>query len=279
MQVTEHKIQLKSRSDCFYLIPLGDIHLGTKNCDEEKLEKIIQYIKVNKNVYWIGMGDYIEAINYIDKRFDPANLHPRFQNKLDNLVTAQMQYVADLFNPIKKRCIGLLEGNHEETIRKDFQMSPVDYLAGALNVKNLGYVCMIRLTVCRPSTQKIIVYATHGFGAGRYAGGKVNNLLSIGKDFDADIYLAGHTHEKVGIDRDRLVMTLRGEPRLYAKKQLYAITGSFFKTYQQDSKAYTEKKGYPPTPTGVVKIKIEPFRNERINNKDVDLPAHYHISE
>ena len=291
MKIIEFRTHAKSRSDVFFLIPLGDVHLGTKNCDEDKLQEIIDWIKPRKNIYWLGMGDYCEYINYTDKRFDPGNLAPWAQDKLDDLYKTQSRKFIEYIMPIADRCMGLLEGNHERTIRKRYHFNVTDYIVEGLNdhigkqaIENLSYVCMIRWVFSRSggkkqSTQSVIIYATHGFGAGKYAGGKVNNLLNIGKDFEAQIYLAGHTHEKVGIDRDMLYLTHSGTPRLVARKKVYAITGTFYKAYEVDSTSYAEARGYPPTPTGVVKIRIEPFNCELLDGKRVEQPPHIHISE
>jgi hypothetical protein len=74
----------------------------------------------------------------------------------------------------------------------------------------------------------------------------------------------------VGIDREKLYCTHQDEPRVMTRKKIFAITGCFLKVYEQDSRSYGERKMYPPTPTGVVKIRIEPFRSTRIHGKSVD---------
>lgn len=277
MNIADYTIECKSRSDVFYLIPIGDIHYGTKNCDIKKLEGLISWIAANKNVYWLGLGDMIEAINYSDKRFDPQNILPELQNSLDNLPSAQAFQLAKKFNVIKDRCIGLMEGNHEETVRLKYHLSVTDLMADKLNTRNLGYVCMIRLYFRRLGRNRpVIVYATHGFGGGRMVGSKINNLINIARDFEADIYLAGHVHEKIGCDRERLEVNKSGKARLYARKKVFGITGCFYKTYEVGCKSYGEKQQYSPTPMGVLKIIIEPYRQTM---SDFETPAHIHISE
>jgi len=277
MKIVDYEINCKSRSDIFYLIPIGDIHYGTKNCDIKKLEGLISWIASEPNVYWVGMGDMVEAINYSDKRFDPSNILPELQNSLDNLPSAQSFNLAKKFNCIKHKCIGLLEGNHEETVRLKYHLSIIDLIADKLETRNLSYTCMIRLYFNRLNASKcVMIYSTHGFGGGRKPGSKVNNIIDISTWIEADIYIGGHVHDKLGIDRERLEVNKRGEAKLYARKKVFGITGSFYNTYTIDSKSYGEKVGYAPNPTGVVKIRIEPFKH-RIS--DIEEPAHIHISE
>jgi hypothetical protein len=277
MNIVDYTINCKSRSDVFKLIPIGDIHYGTKNCDVKKLDGLISWIATQPNVYWIGMGDMVEAINYSDKRFDPRNILPELQNSLDNLPSAQAFKLAKKFNCIKHKCIGLLEGNHEETVRLRYHLSITDLLADKLETKNLGYNCFIRLYFNRTGNIKtVMIYATHGFGGGRKPGGQVNNITDIARDFESDIYLFGHVHNKIGIDRERLEVNHKGKAILYARKKVFAITGSFYNAYVVGCKSYAEKMGYSPNPTGIVKITIEPHRSRRSRGEE---PAHIHLSE
>ena len=274
----------KGRGDKINFVPLGDIHLGTKNCDEEKLLETIDWIKKTPNTYWLGMGDVAEFINYTDDRFDPKNLHSRFERCLDNLHYEQINYIGKLLSPIKDKCMGLLEGNHEDKLRLKYHASVIDILAYKLETVNLGYTCLIkwifkRKTGDHGAGREVVIYATHGYGGGG-RGSKINKVIAIAKDFEADIFLFGHVHEKTGVSREKLCIIGRKDSlKLVSQKKIFAITGTFYKTYEVGSKSYGEKVGYPPTPTGVIKITIEPFRNQKINGRAVDLPPHIHISE
>ena len=85
MKVIQYETKVPSRSTVLYLVPLGDVHWGTKNCDEDKFLEIVQWIKKTPNAYTILMGDMAEYINLNDPRFDPCNLHPTCRDHLDNL--------------------------------------------------------------------------------------------------------------------------------------------------------------------------------------------------
>ena len=281
MKVVNFQTFVKSRSTVLFLVPLGDIHYGTVNCDEDKFNEVVQWIKKTPNAYTVIMGDMGEYINLNDPRFDPCSLTAPCRNHLDNLASFQTEQIIRLLWPIKDRIIGIFEGNHEDLIRRKYHFNPVDVMAERLGAPNLTYNAFIRWQITRDkhTTDTITIYASHGFGSGRYAGGKVNNLLNLARDFEADIYLVGHVHEKIGIDREKLYCTRHDEPRVQARKKIFAITGCFLKVYEQDSRSYGERKMYPPTPTGVVKIRIEPFRCMRQGRETFELPPHLHISE
>jgi UDP-2,3-diacylglucosamine pyrophosphatase LpxH len=283
MEIIEKKIVCHSRSDKFYLIPLGDIHIGTKNCDVKKLIETVAWIKKTPNTLWLGMGDYCDFILPSDKRFDFKGIPKQFIDSYDNMAQAQAKYVTNILSPIKSQCIGLIEGNHEASIRTRYHQDVTGYMSTEMGVPNLSYTAMIRLSFLRKYKNvrgggtTVVIYASHGFGGGKAVGSKVTAITAMAKDFDADIYLAGHTHEKIAIDRDRLYITKWGKPMLLSKKQLFGITGSFYNTYEAGSQSYTERSGYSPSPTGVIKITIEPFKHTHVGGHDVTVP-HLHIS-
>lgn len=288
MQIIEHETEIKSRSEHLTLVPLGDTHLGTKNCDEELFQREIDFIKRNPNTYWVFMGDACEFINISDPRWDTNVAEWIHVENLNNLVKVQADKFLEYVYPIHHKCMGVLEGNHEEKVRSRYHFSPTDYIAMELGVPNLSNVCMIRWRILRksmgtnkqPAMRNIVIYANHGSGGGRFIGGKINKLIQTCIGFDADIYLMGHVHEKLVHEIPRLQIYGYGENmRLIHHTRYFILTGTFLKAYQQNSRSYAEPKMYNPTSLGAMHIKIKPFPNVRINGQKVDLPPEIHISQ
>ena len=287
MEIHEYRINCRGRCGIYSLIPFGDIHLGTKNCDEVKLQETIDYIKNKENCYWIGMGDFLDLINYHDKRFDPESLANWIPTKkLNQIASVQIDRFVEYIKPIKHKCIGLLEGNHEESIAKYHDRKVVYDIIQKLGngIKNLSYTCFVRLLFNRAlnnhhgASNSIIIHASHGFGGGLYEGASLNRLLRQAEFWDAEIFLVGHCHKKRTAMRNTIGMSHQGLETV-SKKRIFALTGSFYRGYVGGSNSYVEKKGYPPSDIGVVKITIEPFRQIRISGKTKELRAHLHISE
>lgn len=276
----EYRIKCTGRSDKFNLVPIGDIHYGTKNCDLNKLKDTVDWIRKSPNTYWLGMGDYCEFVNPSDPRIDFANIKTSLLEHLSNLHNKEQKDIAEILKPIAPRCIGLLHGNHEETIRTKYHSNPTEFLATTLNTINLSYTAMIRIVFERLTSRKsVIVFACHGNGSSRSEAGSINTIVGKSKDFQADVYLMGHVHQKIVKDRDIMVMNNSGMPVMFEKKQVFGITGTFYKTYGDTTSSYAEKGGYSPTPTGCIKILIEPFVKKNLGGKfQTDLPAHIHIS-
>lgn len=287
MILCDYLIRVKNRGAKISIIPIGDTHDGVKNFDLLKLKKVVDWIRYKENAYWLGMGDYCEFIGYTDdKRFDPKAIDPQFYGDLDNLHFAQIKHISDLLKPIGHKCIGLLEGNHENTIHRKCQTDATDIIAYNLKTRNLGFVTFIRLFITRIKaprkgvTQVVKIYATHGWGGGRLIGADLNALQALSKDFDADIYLSGHTHKKGTANTERLdVIGRMGNPTLIQRKRILGKTGSFYRTYLKDVNSYAEKNGSSPLPTGVIKVIIEPFRQEYRDGRYIELPPHIHVTE
>lgn len=245
------------------LVPLGDVHVGPVNCDEELLERTIAQIK-EKAWWWIGMGDYVDAIKLGDKRFDPALLHPRFLPRLDDLVYAQCERFLEIVAPIKDRCIGLLCGNHEEMIRMRYGENVMRILCQDLKAPNLEYNCFIRLSTI---SGHYLIFAEHGRGGGAQPGTKLSSLMNRARDFHADLFLRGHVHERMV--RDQPVLTWGGEKRLKVRHRLFALTGTYLQTYAVGAtSSYGEKQAYMPIPLGAVAIHLN---GERIWGELLDV--------
>jgi len=283
MKCYNFRIPCEGRGDVFSIIPMGCVHLGNDNSEKEKFKNMVDYIKNKEKTYWVGMGDYCDFINYKDKRFDPGTIDQKYSIKsLKTLHQEETKEMAEILKPIANKCIGLVEGNHEQTIDRDYLFNPVDYLATELNTVNLSYISIVSLLFDRGShsTRGVDIFLWHGDGSVANDGGALNKVMRLESKFDADIYLMAHVHRKVCGTRIKHFKTRSKVPLLLQKKKLFGVTGTFLSTYQQDKKSYGEKPAYDPTPIGVLKITIEPFVKQRIGNrKSIELPPNMHISE
>jgi predicted phosphodiesterase len=280
-------IKCKGRGDKITIVPIGDTHLGCRNVDMKKLQGFVRWINETPNVYWLGMGDYVDSINYSDKRFDPRSTDDI--GEIDDISAVQIKNFVELFGPIAGKCLGLLGGNHEEKVRLRYHRDILSDICEKLHVDNLTYSCMMRvyfkrcMDSVRAASKNIVIFAHHGHGGGRAVSGKLNMVLSKAKSYEADVYLVGHCHLKANLDGERIYMSHgKGEGHIYSKKQLFATTGSFMKSLGDGYSPYSEVAGYEPIPTGLIKITVEPFRSEnwRENGKHKmrESAPHIHMS-
>ncbi len=250
-----------SQNDIFYIIPLGDVHLGNKGCDIERFQNIIDWIKSKSNCYWIGMGDYTDAINMSDKRFDPQTIASKYMNNLSNIVNEQKKDIMKMLDPIKDKCLGLHRGNHEETIRKRYHTDIVYEMCEEWDVAELYDTALTRLRFQMPNmhTNTFDMLSFHGNIGGRKGGNKINRIEDVMGFIDADICLMAHAHKKLTTTVTQLYMGRTAPYELKDRKRVGGVTGGFLRGYQQSATSYVEQCMYPPADLGTLKISIKPY--------------------
>jgi hypothetical protein len=259
MRVIEKIISVRSRPETVVkLIPLGDIHVGHRDLDLDRLTKTIDFIKNDPQCYVIGMGDYAEAIDFKDMRADP--------NTMDrDLLTPDEQYakVEELLEPIKDKIICLLDGNHDYMFWMRHSHNFVDVMAHNLEVPYAGFSAYIRIKTERAKANRtqFNAYAHHGWSSSRSEGGAVNSIHDLHNKFPGlHLYLMGHTH-RLGeaLPRTTLYIDDGGNIREWIEK--YVFTGAFFKGYEQGKgSSYVETHGYNPLMIGAPIIEIKQNR-------------------
>lgn len=256
MQIKDIVIPYKSSNADFKLFCLGDIHAGTVHCVEDEVKAKVAQIAKAKNAYWIGMGDYAEFITPRDKRFDPSQRSIAEWVKTDNIGHCQEEWVYELFKPIKKKCIGLLYGNHENSIRVYNSENVQQNICDRLEVDNLGFSCFIRLFFRRENSNETHIVKgafTHGSGFAITKGAKLNKLRRFMNDFEAHIYGYAHMHDLIRDEKPYMTTTNQSfeQSKIKAVESVGSVTGSWFRTYTQGVIAsYGEQKAYPPTVIG-----------------------------
>jgi hypothetical protein len=260
--VTEHK----SRSDEFLLYPIGDIHYGARGCEVDTLKRTIEEVRSKPNAYWLGMGDYSEAVTVADKRFDFRSVDPKLIPYLDDITGKCTRDLVALFEPIKHKSLGLLTGNHDDKLRLRDSNDVHGALCVALGAKNLGYTSILRWTFRRgkggPSSV-VKMYVSHGTIASRRPGAKINRMEDVARQFDVDLSLFGHGHSKLVSEWVELGVPDSGAMRLIERVKPVVMSGTFRRCHTLGTLDYAEKGGYPPSPIGCPKITIRPWAEPR----------------
>jgi hypothetical protein len=174
----------------------------------------------------------------------------------------QSNGVYEMVAPIKHRCLGLVEGNHENTIENKYHLRVHNSLCEKLQHNkwdlNLGYSAIIKLRIKRSQHSKVIkIYVHHGAGGGRKLGGKVNRIEDMSTSFPyCDIYCMGHVHDRIAFVRAALDACERSD-ELYSVNRAFGITGTFKKTYQEGTHGYGERAQYPSTSLGCISFALK----------------------
>lgn len=258
---------------------LGDVHIGTLLHYKSGFDKFINMANKSykgcKHNIIIGMGDYIEAIDTSDKRFDLDTA-----DKLKIRPDIQREYFESQIECIKNKIAVLLYGNHEDGLMRyhDYVRSICRYL----NIPYGTYSCIIQFPTWK-------LYCTHGRGVIRTTADdpirQESNLhLSLkrklkNKSADCAVMAIGHFHKLLISDpRKNLYLTSngkefkqhytesnQGDKYIHPDHRWYVCTGSFLRAYRRGVSGYAEKACYDPTVLGFPIIKV---RNKLIQGID-----------
>ncbi len=222
------------------LIPLGDVHYGSKDCDVDIFKAHIEMIKKMDNCAVILMGDLTST----------GTRDSVGAGAYDDICTPEEQYyrMLDFLEPIKDKIIGILQGNHEERVRNASSFDINKLFARDLKVPYLQYGAALKLKV---NEINIHVYAIHGGSCATTLAGKMNACRKMQEKVNADIYLHAHTH---GLDYSpQIYYEIDNRSRTVVQRiRHFVLTGSFV---TWDS-SYGEMKNLSPSPIGIPKIRL-----------------------
>ena len=271
------EIEVGSRSDVFRFYAIGDVHVGEKGCMENKLKTLVKMIELDDNAYWFDGGDSIEALARADIRTDPAVLPDWFlegtpeeirERQIDP-VTAQVMRYCEIVEPIKSRCIGKIEGNHEFVARKRYDKNAQKLICDYLDIDDLTDRGVLRLIFRRKfaggtSARTVNLDILHGNGGGRTPGAEPNHLFRLMLSSMSDIVLRGHSHT-FHIAPPRVMLGLSKDSKLTSeliKKEQYAANwGCWVACYRSGYSSYHSRANYPPHPFRALEVSIQPHHN------------------
>ena len=177
----ETVIRLRPREDLAQIIPICDLHVGHPGFKESIFEKVAEYI-LNNNVWWFGGGDLFE--NAAISRYATSEC----MNTRE-----QRHKLQEMLKPLASKCIGLIDGNHEERLLNKQGDLYIEILAEVIGVPYLGQE--LNLIVSSPKrTYK--VYGFHSKIASKTPGLAQNvNERDIEKWLgDTDVLFRFHNH-------------------------------------------------------------------------------------
>ena len=270
MKVLRREWYNVTRPTRFTVIPLGDIHLGNRACDEAMFKAAVDRIAEDKSCYWIGLGDFCEFVNATDPRFSSDSLAPWIKmSHMSDLAKAQRDRFLDFIEPIASRCLGLVEGNHERAIRKYYERDIYsDIVSGVKERGGMDAKHPLALGVCgwlawsfymgadksggRGRCIKVNVH--HGFVGGKLAGAKALNMQRWLWSHDADLVIFGHSHNTSA--QVETIEALSGK-RVIHRNRIGCYGGTFM-----SGADYAIEKGYFPVPKTYQEIRLRPWAEQ-----------------
>lgn len=176
------------------VVPIADVHLGSKECMEDKFISFINNVVETPNVYLVLAGDLCNnatrnsVSNIFEERYRPAD---------------QKRMMAKILEPVRDRILCAVPGNHEGRSGKDADDCPMYDIMCKLDIEdryreNIAFV-KIRCGKAEQNGLKNPTYVLavmHGTGGGMLTGGAVNRNERFGYVLDGvDCVIAAHTHK------------------------------------------------------------------------------------
>jgi len=261
----------------FNLFFIGDVHLGSKLCNEGGFIDALQMTKKKYKGcscnHIIGMGDYCDSIDVTDKRFDT-------QTVKDGLIRPdrQYEYCNKLIKPFKDKFDVLNDGNHDWSLSKYHEYVKRD-LCKDLGIPFGTYTSIISYKL---KSGKLLfkVFVTHGRKSINSAADDVvrresNMILALKRHLknkvgDCVIMAKGHTHKLLISEPKETLYMVSDEDGLHQNYRLipqnsayippdhrmYINTGSFLKAYERGVSGYAERAEYDPMELGFPAVTI-----------------------
>ena len=249
IRLNRQTLKLSHNKDYAELILWGDVHLGYPTCNIKKAMRMIEYA-LDKKVYVLGMGDYIEAglKDSVGDSMYRQNLNP--QQQLETMVA----YLEPLAN--EGLLLGLLSGNHEMRITKSTGIDITKIMARLLNVRFLKAACWNVFSV--PGV-RYSAYTLHGASGAKFKHTKLKAIVDACGWIESDILAMGHTH---GLANEPIIKQMFSctKNRIINITQYVMLTGS----YMDWDSSYGQAANYPIPKMGSPKVKLY-AGNRKIN--------------
>ena len=287
MLLFDEEIKCKGRSDVFDIYPIGDLHLGSRNCAETPFRKHIDTIAQDENARAIIGGDLTNVVTPVDtQRYDAGSLpdwmlkgdESTIRKRLNDMAYQERTRVQDILMPIKGKILGAIEGNHEFTMRKTHNYYTHQLMCDELGVQDFTDEAILRLRFKRSkrAVSSVVIYICHGWGSGRTAGAEPLKLQRMLDEWEeADVCLRGHSHTFHILPPKPVMGVPRfGEmPKELTQKYRWAANwGSWLYSHAAGESTYDSRACYPARPMITMKVVIKPFTQTYQGGKYIEMP-------
>ena len=265
MRLVTHQEKVQHRG-ILRLHHLTDLHCGRPDFAEDELRERIELIRLDSQSRWTFGGDAGELIRHNDRRYLPSSIAPRYRQATD-LRAATREHVFELLEPIKGKCWGWCDGNHERHYDREYGGVFGVEACCDLGIENryLGYRGFIKVQVetgSRKANLPVLIDIQHGWQQGRLKGAPLVQAERELGTTEADVVLRGHNHQPGGWVFQTLGVSGGGKGQIVTRQRSLVNGGSWThgflergavnkaKLSEIEVDLWTETKGYRSEPVG-----------------------------
>lgn len=255
-------------------LPYGDSVFFPACClhwpigERDLLKEWVEKVRRTPNGFALLLGDSHDGVRTHYR--DHIRSYRSDQNSqilLDDFIRKDVRDLAKVLEPIKGKILGAIRGNHYWEFADGTNTE--QYLCQLLGLRYLGVVGLIRVDFKHKEKVRnsMVIYAHHhgGTKGARTTGGDMGALERAEGQFDADVYVLGHTHRRYGVKLPKLSLTSKGNPpRIREHSKALIRAGSFLKGFKEDFPTvaqphfptYAEEGALRPLDLGWVELHI-----------------------
>ena len=215
------------------LYPVGDVHLGSKECNLELFKSWLSMVQNDPLGYTVIVGDMMN----MGLKTSKSNV---YEETLTTLEQKELCY--ELLQPISHKILAGCSGNHEYRCVKEVGYNPLYDVFCRLRIENLyrENACFIKVNLGKSKDhgQRQVSYGitlTHGSSKNK------DERWTYAVD-NCDVFINGHTHNAIHQPFGKIRMDLRNECVSVAPYQQvvvlpfqkyggYAIRGKYMPIY------------------------------------------------
>ena len=228
------EFHLTKKNQTLTIMPLGDIHYGSPNCNTNYFEFALNKFKNTpgeKILYLLG-----DECDIAVKRQGNST----YQQKID--VNEQLEYIIQSYQPYKEYINGIVQSNHMSRTKNELDLDISQIIEEQLDIPYTNNIYETLLINDQPYT----IYATHGTRTSNQLHLMQGAMQRNTNHIEANLFLMGHCH----------YLNYWSQPRTntdgYTRRH-YLLTGHFL-NYKG---SYAEINGLRPNPCGFAKIHID----------------------
>lgn len=243
------------------IIPIYDVHLGSRECREQEFIQFVNEIAKMENTFVFLGGDLCDN---------------GLKNSLTNVYratispAAQKREMAKILEPIREKILVCVDGNHERRTGRDSDQSICYDIMAKLDIEdryreNMAFVKITLGTQYRADGQRTsseyrptyCFCVTHGAGGGALPGGVINRNERFGYSIDGiDAIVVGHSHKPMLSQPGKIVVDTRNN--IVSVQPFKVISATSWLNYGD----YAAQKMLLPSFHAIQQIQLSAFRKE-----------------
>jgi len=232
-----------------YVIPISDLHIGDPNFEKigrPILNETLLWLEKQTNAKIFLNGDIFNCASRQSKTSP-------FESDINEYQTA-----IDIFEPVKDKIIGAIDGNHEARMIDDYGISPLQLFCRELKIPYSKWSAVVRFKVGKRKDsnrwyQNYFGYFHHTTGGGSTIGGKINRVTKLRELVESiDFYCGSHNHQLAIAPQDVFYPSM--QDKTVKKRRIWYIDCG---SYLDWNDSYAEKNMLAPTKLGSPKIKLD----------------------